>query len=280
MEGFSDALGISDTAYALLRDLIEQRLGLIYENGKRELLVDRLSQITAAQGMQSFLDYYYTLKYDDQAERYWTELADQLAVPETYFWRQPDHFDSLIRHIVPEHMQERSGQPLRIWSAACCTGEEPYSIVMALLEARLYDRLRVEVVGSDASAAMVARARRGVYGERAFRNLSNEWRDRYFTKHDLGWKISEDIISRVDFRVLNLIDEEEILRMPRMDVTFCRNVFIYFSDEAIRRAADLLSRCLRPGGHLFLGAAETLTRVNSNFLLTEVGNSLVYVNNR
>lgn len=280
MSQLSDALGITDSAFTLLRDLIEQRLGVFYENGKRDMLADRLSQITSAHGMQSFLDYYYALKYDEDADRYWSELMDYLTVPETYFWRQPDHFDALVEYLVPEHVARRPNQPLRIWSAACCSGEEPLSIAMALTEAGAFARTEIAILATDASAAMIARARRGVYGERAFRNLSEQRRERYFKRDGNGWRVSDELRGRVTYDVVNLMSERDVRGVPCADVVFCRNVLIYFSDDGIRRAAEILSRCMRPGGHLFLGAAETLTRVKSNFALTELGNAFVYVNNR
>ena len=274
------ALGIADSAFTLLRDLIEQHLGVFYDEGKRDLLVDRLSQITATHGMQSFLDYYYALKYDADAEQYWTELMNHLSVPETYFWRQADHFDALVNNVLPEHLEFRKGQTLRIWSAACCTGEEPLSIAMALNEAGAFEQTRIEIIASDASEAMVTRARRGIYGERSFRSLPPELREKYFTPADNGSRVNDDLMRRIDWRVINLVDTAATAAVTKVDVTFCRNVLIYFSDDAIRRVAKMLSNQMRTGGRLFLGAAESLNRIPSNFVLIELGKALVYVNHR
>lgn len=273
-----DALGISDGAFTLVRDLIEKHLGVFYDNGKRDMLIDRLSQITSTHGMQSFIDLYYALKYDDDSDRYWRELMDRLAVPETYFWRQAEHFEALTEHVVPEHLTLRRGETLRIWSTACCTGEEPLSIAMALTEAGAFDRMRIEIIGSDASQAMVDKARTGLYGERAFRSLPPHLREKYFTQTARGAQIDARIASRVQWHVINLMAEDEAAVVGRVDVAFCRNVLIYFSDDGIRRAAALLARHIRPGGRLFLGAAESLTRIKTSFVLSEVGPALVYVN--
>lgn len=273
-----DALGISDSSFTLLRDLIEQHLGVFYDNGKRDMLLDRLAQLTTTYGMQSFLDLYYALKYDDDAERYWRELMDQLSVPETFFWRQPEHFETLVTHVLPDHLAARGGAPLRIWSAACCTGEEPLSIAIALAEAGAFDAMRIDIIASDASPAMVERARRGLYGERSFRNLPQNLRDKYFTQTPQGARISEQLARRIDWRVINLMQPHEAAGVGRIDVAFCRNVLIYFSADGIRRVAAMLARQIRPGGRLFLGAAESLTRVTSAFVLTDLGKSLVYVN--
>jgi chemotaxis protein methyltransferase CheR len=276
---FAEALGISDSAFALLRDLIEQRLGVYYDASKRDLLADKLSQIVARHDMQSFLDYYYALKYDENPDELWTELANALVVPETYFWRQPDQIEALAQLLVPAHF-EKTARTLRIWSAACCSGEEPLSIAMALAETGAFARGRIEILASDASPAMVQRARRGIYGERAFRNLPLELRQRYFTEQEAGWQVSRDLHERVTWHVLNLLSRDQILELPPIDIVFCRNVFIYFSDAAIERVAQALSDKIPHGGKLFLGAAESLTRLNTRFSLEEIGKAFVYVNQK
>jgi chemotaxis protein methyltransferase CheR len=271
------ALGISDNAFALLRDLIEERLGIFYDNGKRDLLADKLAQLMVNYGFQSFLDYYYALKYDADAGRYWSELMDRLSVPETYFWRQPEQFEALARHVVPQHFAT-TGRPLRIWSAACCSGEEPLSIAIALARAGYYPSSRIEIIASDASPAMIEKARRGLYTERSFRALPAAWRDQYFVPVGSAWKIRDELSARIDWRVVNLLDAAQVTQVPTPDVVFCRNVLIYFSDAAISRLAALLSETMPINGMLFIGAAESLTRLSSHFALDEIGNAFVYIN--
>lgn len=272
----ADALGISENAFTLLRDLIEERLGIFYDDAKRDMLVDKLAQLMVGYGFQSFLDYYYALKYDGDAGRYWSELMDRLSVPETYFWRQPDQVEALARRVVPCLLQER-GQ-VRIWSAACCTGEEPLSIAMALADARLFPDPRIQIIASDASPAMIAKARAGLFGERSFRNLPPGWRDRFFHQEGNRWRIDPRLHATVAWHVVNLLDAAEVTALPRPDVVFCRNVLIYFSDAAITRVVDTLSRHMPPNGMLFIGAAESLTRLSTSFMLDEVENAFVYIN--
>jgi chemotaxis protein methyltransferase CheR len=272
----ADALGISDNAFTLLRDLIEQRLGIFYDNGKRDLLVDKLAELIVNYGFYSFLDYYYALKYDADSGRYWSELMDRLTVPETYFWRQPEQFEVLVSTVLPTETPR--ARPIRIWSAACCSGEEPLSISMALAESGKYPPGQVEIIASDASQAMIDKARQGIYGERSFRNLPVGWREKYFEPHGNLWKIKKEIHSRIDWRVVNLLDEQQVNAMPIADIVFCRNVLIYFSDPAIERFAEMLSHRMPPRGKLFLGAAESLTRLTSQFTLTQIGNAFVYIN--
>src|SRR5262245_6927445 len=137
-----DNLGLMESGLPLLRDLIHERTGLFYDNGRYEMLNDRLTPLVIERGFRSFLDLYYLLKYDERlAQADWAQVMDALSVQETYFWREIDQFRSLASTIIPEIIRARGDGPLRIWSAPCATGEEPLSIAIALNEAGWFDRL-------------------------------------------------------------------------------------------------------------------------------------------
>lgn len=278
--GYSaDVLGFSESAFTLLRDLIAQRVGVFFADDRRDQLADKLSDLLAARGMTSYLDYYYLLRYDAEAERHWSELVDRLAVPETFFWRQPEQLLALADVIAPRHFARRGpAVPLRIWSAACCTGEEPISIAIALAEAGLLYRRPIEIVASDASATLVERARRGRYGERSFRNLPPQLRARYFETEGAAWRVDPRLHGQIRWTTANLVEPAAVRPLAAAaDVIFCRNVFIYFSDETIGRVARLFAEGLAGDGYLFLGASESLTRLATDFELDEVGGAFVYV---
>lgn len=277
MHFYSDTLGLPDTAFTLLRDLIHERTGLFYENGKRELLADKLSPLVVERGFDSFLDYYYFLKYDSDATAEWGHVMDALSVQETYFWREVDQIHALVNVIVPEYFATQPKEPLRIWSAACASGEEPLSIAMALNEAGWLKRAPIEIYGSDASPSAIAKARRGIYRERSFRNLPPTLRLKYFTKEQEGWRIAPELQARVHWDTVNLLAEAEVIRFASSKVIFCRNVFIYFSPDSIRRVVKLLSERMPSPGYLFVGASESLLRVTTNFELQEIGGAFVYV---
>lgn len=272
------ALGLSQATLPLLRDLIEERTGVYFDDRKLTLLADKVSELVTALDLTSFLDYYYLLRYDQNARRHWNTLMDQLAVPETYFWRQHEQFETLASIVAPAHFARSPDRPLRIWSAACCTGEEPISILMALAEGGLLETGRVEVVASDASCAMLERARHGVYRARSFRQLPETLREKYFCRVDEErWRVQDRLASLIKWRQANLANPDEWSDLAAADVVFCRNVFIYFSDDAIRRVGRALERHMPEHGHLFLGASESLTRFGLGFRLSEVGKSFVYV---
>ena len=273
----TQSIALPDGPFVLLRDLIVQRTGVLFDDAKRSLLADKLSSLVFENGFTSFLDYYYLLRYDAGADAHWAQLLDRLAVPETYFWRQSEQFQTLAEIVAPTHAAAHPGQPLRIWSAACCTGEEPVSIAIALGEAGLLDPEKVRIIGTDASALMVQRARAASYGERSFRQLPSALRERWFEPHGDRWRPVEHVRSAIQYAVANLARVEEVAPLAEVDVIFCRNVFIYFSDDAIRQAARTFAENIAPDGYLFLGAAESLTRLGVDFELAEVGGAFAYV---
>ena len=161
MASSPDNLGLPETGLPLLRDLIHERTGLFYENGRYETLGERLAPLVLERGFRSFLDFYYLLKYDADAPSEWRSILDVLSVQETYFWRESDQIEALASRVVPELVRQDPGGIIRIWSVPCASGEEPLSIAMALNEAGWFDRARIEIHASDGSAAAIAKARQG-----------------------------------------------------------------------------------------------------------------------
>src|SRR3954469_18949748 len=137
----------------LLRDLVRERTGINFENERVDLLLEKLASLVIERGFNSFLDYYYLLKYDQNADDEWRQVIDAIAVQETFFWREMDQIHALVDILLPQWAVEHRREPLRIWSAACATGEEPLTIAMALTESGWFDRIPIEIVATDASGA-------------------------------------------------------------------------------------------------------------------------------
>src|SRR5829696_2085991 len=231
----SQNLIVPEGTSALIRNLINERTGMFFDNGKSDLLIDKLSPLVIERGFSSYLDYYYLLKYDPSAPVEWQNVMNALSVQETYFWREFDQVRALVQTLLPQWQARNSKSTLRIWSAACATGEEPLTIAMALNEAGWFERVPIEIFASDASSKAIDRAVRGVYRERAFRNLSPQLRDRYFEREGSDWRVSSKIHSRIKWEVANLMEDDQISHLAAADFIFCRNVFIYFSESAIGR---------------------------------------------
>lgn len=257
----------------LLRDLIHEKTGIFFEDSRTDELLQKLEPLVQQRGCPSFLDYYYALK-DNRANE-WAEAWEALSVQETYFWREFAQVEVLVETIVPAWFQKHS-TPFRIWCAASATGEEPYSIAIALAEAG-WGSHPIEITASDASAEALKKAQAAVYRERSFRSLPPGLRLKYFKPVPGGYKLDEAIVSRVKFRPANLSESADVAALARVPVIFCRNVFIYFSPHAIRLTVAQMAAKMPADGHLFVGAAESLLRLTSDFELREIGKAFAYV---
>ena len=279
MQFQADSLGLAGSISTILRDLVHDRLGLFYQPAQFEQLADRLAPLVVARGLGSFMDYYYLLKYSNDTDE-WGRVMDALAVQETYFWREIDQIRAVVDHVVPQLAHTLKGRPLRIWSAPCATGEEPLTLAMLLEECGWFARVPIEIIGSDASPAAIARARHGRYGRRAFRNLAPALREKYFVASGDQWVVIPELHRRIFYDVVNLMASEEVVRHADAPIIFCRNVFIYFSDQSVRRALDAFARSMPTPAYLCVGASESLLRLGTRFDLQEVGGAFLYVRDR
>lgn len=238
-----------------------------------DVLLEKLEPVALEKGCHSFLEYYYALKDNTHSE--WNRAWEALSVQETYFYREMSQVNALSQVIVPEWFKKGT-RPFRIWSAACATGEEPFTIAIALSEAGFASH-PIEIVASDASPNALAKAASAVYREKSFRSFSPALREKYFTAAPGGWKLSSNITNKVTFKRANLFEPGEIVPLAHAHAVFCRNVFIYFSPHSIRRTVAILATRMPCGGHLFVGASESLLRMTADFELKEIGGALAYV---
>lgn len=272
------ALRIPDHTLELLRDLVGAHTGLHYDHSRLHFLRDRLVPLAIERGFDSLLDYYYLLRYDAEAPVEWIRAVDALSVQETYFWREADQLVALVTDIVPE-LVALGRKRIRIWSMPCATGEEPLSIAMALNEAGWFERLDIEIHAGDASEAALQRARAGRYGERSFRQLAPELRDRYFTKSASNqWKVCKELHDKVrSWTRVNAIRPAEWGQPAAADVVFCRNLFIYFEATTVERVVRAFAERMPSPAYLCVAAAESLLRLSTPFTLQTRGTAFVYV---
>jgi len=266
-------LRVPEGVSRLLRDLIHDRTGLFFEDTRMDFLIEKLEPAAQDRGVGSFLEYYYALKDNESGE--WERAWEALSVQETYFWREMSQVCALVKAVIPDWFC-KTALPFRIWSAACATGEEPYTIAIALAEAGL-DTQPIEITGTDASLEALEKAERAIYREKSFRSLPVELRQKYFEPVGGGWKLSMEIRRRVRFKRANLLEPGDVAELARVQAIFCRNVFIYFSRHAIRQTVAMIAAKMPPGGFLFVGAAESLLRITTDFELKEISGALGYV---
>ena len=270
-------LELPDDVFRLVRDAIYRRTGIWFTDASRYLLQKRLSPRARELSFDSFQKYFYFLQYDPRADREFDVIYDLVTTNETYFFREPAQFTAFVEEIVPELVSGKAVKKIRIWSAGCSSGEEPYSIAMLLQEAGWFDRASFEIFASDLNQQVLARARKGHYREAAFRSTDPTLREKYFARQaDGSWHIADSIRNRVSFGRVNLYDEARVAVLGSLDVIFCRNVIIYFDDASKKSVVRNFYNRLLDGGYLLLGHSESLISLSTEFKLKHLKNDMVY----
>jgi chemotaxis protein methyltransferase CheR len=271
------APGMTEDEFRLLRDLIHAHCGIWFRDDMRFVLERRLAPRLATHGLTSYLDYHRFVRFDPRGLGELDEATDLLTTNETYFYREPHQLRAFEKEILPA-LAERWGaeRRLRILSAGCSTGEEPYTLAILLKASGLFEGWDLEVVGADISRRCLAVARAAAYGEHAFRSQEGDAMRRWFHLRSGKWVLDEAVRRLVRFTAANLLDDRGLASVGRVDAVFCRNVMIYFDLSARRRALRRLHDKLRPGGWLLLGHSESLLNVTADFELVHLTNDLVY----
>lgn len=247
------------------RRLLLERSGLNLTEDKDYLLTSRLAPIVREEGLPS-LERLFAIVRADPFGRLAQKCIDALATHESFFFRDATPFDQMRDVLLPRLIAARGQvRKLRLWSAACSSGQEPYSLAMLVLEerARMPD-WSIEIVATDMSEPILERARTAVYSDfEVNRGLSSDRRSRWLRPDPKGWRIADEVRSLVRFQRHNLLDG--VSGMGRFDLIFCRNVLIYFDQD--RKAASLrqIAGALEPDGALVLGSAETVVGLDSAF---------------
>ena len=271
-------------------DLIAERTGLEIRAKDREVVARALAERARAFGAKNVADYLRLLERDtSESAAQWRALAPVLTNGESYFWRDKGQFELLKTTILPQLLRARGGA-IRIWSAGCSSGEEVYSLAMLLDELQAADRSlrtnRATIVGTDINEEVLARARRGVYGNWSFRGVADELRARHFEPVGDAWQVRPHLRARVSFRALNLRAPEianaaatEMAsgeRMRDFDLIVCRNVLIYLTPAAVDGAIQTFAAALSFGGYLLTGHAELTNRQLSGLVPQSFPASVIY----
>lgn len=250
---------------------------MVFNEVKRYYVERRVADRMAATGSASFASYFARLRTDADGEV--EQFINAFTVNETYFYREDHQLKCLSANLLPERVRtKKPGDSIRIWSAPCSTGEEPYSVAMWLLENwPLVDHYEIEIVGSDIDTKVLELAREGIFGKRALMRLSPYLIGKYFSEADRDqWKILDDLRSSVRFSPVNIVEPVETRMFGRFDVIFCRNVLIYFDDASRRIAAENLYENLLPGGFICLGHSESMSRISPLFEVRRFADAIVY----
>jgi len=271
---------MSEEEFRLLRDFIHERFGLFYEDGQRGSLRARLAPRLSLLGLLSYEDYYRHLRFSPDRAAEEQRMVSHLTNNETYFFREQPQLDvfagSVLRQ-VKERRTKEGQHEVRIVSAGCSTGEEPLTLAMILFDSgQFFWGWKARVVGIDVDEIALEKARRGVYHQNSLRAVTPALFERHFVPEGSGARVKDSARKHVSFRAGNLLEPASYEGLAPLDVVFCRNVLIYFSDTAIQRAVKLFHDLLVPGGYLFLGHAESLARVTSTFVPIRFQGAIVY----
>jgi chemotaxis protein methyltransferase CheR len=277
--GIDSTPKLSSQNFIALRDIIYSRSGIFFADNKKYLLETRLARRLEHLNLKRYEDYVMFLSYDKDREKEVTELINSVVINETSFFRDQMQLDAFGKGVVPgliERNSKEGNRNLRIWSSACSTGEEPYTLAIMLLEAGLHLNWSINILGSDISPNVLRSAELASYEKYSLRNLPEPYLRKYFFNDGDSFRLKKNVLDLVKFKRINLIDSLEMRQIREMDVIFCRNVLIYFDDASRKKAISHLYDSLAKGGYLFLGFSETLHNITRLFRPVSFERSLVY----
>lgn len=277
-EGEAPGAGISSEDFARFREFYYRKTGNWFDDGKRYYVDKRLLARMRATDCDSFREYFVRLRFEADGSEL-QALINSMTVNETYFFREEYQFQCLVRSMLPRLVRSKSpGEPVRIWSLPCSTGEEVYSLALYLLEYwPQVDDYDVEIIGSDIDTVALEKAREGIYGQRPMHAVPRGLLGRYFQRlADGRYQVLRSIRESVRVSRVNLQDPLQTREYRGFDVVFCRNLLIYFDDAARRQAAETLFDALGPGGYICLGHSEFMSRISSLFRPARFPEAIVY----
>ena len=264
-----------------LRNLIYERTGISFEANKIYYIKKRLQQRMEISGLDDIDDYIKHLKLFDRDGREFQELMNLLTVNETYFFREFSQLQVFAEACLDEVVERKLAQgdkTIRIFSAGCSTGAEPYTLAIIIRE-MLDDfaRWNVLVKGADIDENVLAMARRGIYDDRAVKDVPDSYLSKYFTNSKPGvFEVKPQVKDLVVFEHVNLMDRRALRYEDNYDFVFCRNVLIYFDDVSRKQVVEKFYAMLNKGGFIFLGHAESLSRISSAFKVKRLDGQIVY----
>jgi chemotaxis protein methyltransferase CheR len=272
---------LSDETFALLRDFIYSKTGIYFPEKKKYLIEGRLAKRLQSLNVTQFEDYLYLLKYGQHRDSEFESLCNIVTINETSFFRNEAQMNAFQQKLAGEIIDAKKTQgvrSLKIWSAACSSGEEPYTLAMLYLEhlKPRYPGLHIEIIATDINTAVVDMARTGEYSHYAIRSLPELYVKKYFDNSNGLFRLRSEVKELVRFEYNNLIDHQMMRQMTHFDFIFCSNVLIYFDLKAKIQVVGDLYDSLNRGGYLFIGSSEMLHRISNAFKIVSFPKTTVY----
>jgi chemotaxis protein methyltransferase CheR len=270
-----------DPVYRQIRDLVYKVSGIYKAEEKLYLLVDGCARRMKQLNARTPRDYWDHLTAQPGRDGELRHLLNEITIGETSLFRSQPQLDALRKVILPQIVAEKAKQitkRLRIWSAGCSTGEEPYTLAMNMLEEgeRLLKGWTVEILATDLNDRSVETAKAGIYGDYALRNTTDYFKRKYFVVDDKKLAVRPEVKKLITFSRLNLQDDSKMLFMKGMDLVFCCNVLIYFDGASKSKVINHFFTNLSFGGYFFLGTSESLMKLNDQFHLVHFPGTIAY----
>lgn len=270
---------LSKENFLKLSEYVYRKCGISLEEDKHfDKLQKKLHSRYLALKIDNFRRYFFVLRFEDKDGSEFQELVNTLTVNETYFFRENYQFEILVNNILPEIDKVKAkNQSIRILSAPCSSGEEPYSIAIHLLEeANMIERRDFEIIGIDIDTVIIEKAKKGVYTDRSLHAIPPKIVPKYFTKSSGFNVLKSDIRDAINLQICNVYDKKAIAALGKFDVIFSRNMLIYFDDASKYEVAMTFFEMLNPGGYILLGHTEYMSRITPVFEAKKVNQHLVY----
>lgn len=274
-------LKIEESEFRNLRDFIYEQCGIYIADNRKYLLENRLANRLKKLSLKNFSEYFYYLQYDSGRAAELNKLFEVITTNETSFYRNPPQlkvFQENILSAVIREQRDNGNKSLRIWSAGCSTGEEPYTLAMIILEVLGSEASAWDIVisANDLSERVLQSARRGIYSDYSLRTTPPEIIKRYFNKVDDGFEVKDQVRKMVSFGQINLKDKNQLKAVSRSEIVFCRNVIIYFDDEMKKQVISAFYDNLKPGGYLIIGHSESLHNISRAFKPIHYPGAIIY----
>ncbi len=263
-----------------LRNIIYDKAGLFFETKKIYFVKKRVEKRMQELQLEDVGDYYIRLKFKDKFGVELQNLINLMTTNETYFYREENQLKVFLEHCLSETLavKRRSGNTrLKLWSAGCSSGEEPYTLAMLLKES-IPDTSKwtIEILATDIDTEILKKASEGLYQERSLRFTQGYLIQRYFTREGENFRVMPQVKQMVRFLHLNLFDSGKMRMIRNVDFIFCRNVLIYFDDTSRKAVVANFYDSLNPGGYIYLGHSESITRISSVFNIKRAGGLIVH----
>jgi chemotaxis protein methyltransferase CheR len=259
--------------------MVYKKTGIFYDINKKYYVQKRIEKRAEVLGMDNLNDYYRMLKFSKDSTEF-ERLINDLTINETYFFRdypQLRNFAEEVLLTVVKEKNKKNDRNIKIWSAACSTGEEPYTLSIILQE--MLDepeKWNLQIVASDINTDVLHTAKIGLYEYRSIRDVPPEYLEKYFTKKHESYQVKLGVKKLVKFMKINLMDSAAVRDITGCDFIFCRNCLIYFDDESRKAVLSDFYQSLNPGGIIFLGHSESVGRISSAYHMQRIGDTIVY----